>query len=404
MATQKKQIIANVYQPASGALLATWTSFSFDGFQKDINAGPSECVIRLAAVFDYSGVDLLLGNDVELRVSDKDTVVQVSDSATRIVYRGYISLIERDVNGPSEQVTVHLLGYYTLLSLDYLKNGSQTTLYSESGAGLTTTSGSTTAADLGLMVRAILDRYTAETSNPRISYDPDDIPNTSTTAVYTFQQKTYREALDALLSMAPVGTFYYINEIGRVVFKSKPTTATHKFTFGKHFTTVHVEHSVEKVRNVALIWNGQTGASQVYKHYEDAGSIETYGRRAEDIKDFGVNSAAAADLLGARFLADNKYPDIKIVCAIIDNNGQDPFGYDIESIQPGDTCSFFGFNSGFDDIFRENMLITSVRYTLDKVELTIELLGTGVVNVQRIQGQQINDIASGGLGVPESYT
>ena len=361
-------------------------------------------MLKLPKVFDYSGTDLILGNDIELRVADKDTVAQTSDSATRIVYRGYISLIERDVNGPSEQVTVHLLGYYTLLSLDVLKNASQTTLYSEASAGLTTASGSTTAADLGLMVRAILDRYAAENSGTRITYDPDDIPNTGTTATYTFQQKTYREALDALLNMAPVGTFYYFDETGRGVFKTKPTTATHKFVFQKHFTAVSVEHSAEKVRNAALIWNGQTGGSQVYKHYEDAESIALYGRRAETIKDFGVNSTAAADLLGARFLADNKDPDIKIVCTIIDNNGSDNFGYDIESIQPGDTCSFFGFNAGFDDIFRENMLITSVRYTLDKVELQVSYLSTGVVDVQRLQGQQINDIASGGLGVPETYT
>ncbi len=153
-----------------------------------------------------------------------------------------------------------------------------------------------------------------------------------------------------------------------------------------------------------LIWNGQTGGGQVYKHYEDADSIEVYGRRAETIKDFGVNNSNAADLLGARFLADNKAPDIKISCTIIDNNGQDNWGYDIESIQPGDTCSFFGFNSGFDDIFRENMLITRVRYTLEKVELDVELARTGVVDVQRLQGQQIDDIASGGLGVPESYS
>ncbi len=244
MATQRKQAIANVYQPGSGALLATWTDFSFGGFTKELNAGPSECVLQLAKVFDYSGTDLILGNDVELRVSDKDTVAQVSDSATRIVYRGYISLIEREADGPSEQVTVHLLGYYTLLSLDVLKNSLQTTLYSESSAGLTTASGSQTAADLGLMVRSILDRYAAENTSPKITYDTDDIPNTSTTATYTFQQKTYREALDALLSMAPVGTFYYVDETGKMQFKSKPTTATHKFIFGKHFSAVHVEHSV----------------------------------------------------------------------------------------------------------------------------------------------------------------
>jgi hypothetical protein len=50
------------------------------------------------------------------------------------------------------------------------------------------------------------------------------------------------------------------------------------------------------------------------------------------------------------------------------------------------------------------MLITRVQYSLDRVELDVELSPSGIVDVQRLQGQRINDIASGGLGVPESYS
>lgn len=405
MAVQRKQLLVNVYDPSSGALLATWSDFSFSGFTKEVNSGPSECVLRLAKAFDYSGTDVVLGNDVELRIADKDTVAQVSDFATRMIYRGYISLIERTAEGPKEEIIIYVLGYYTLLSLDVLKNSAQTTLYSHSSTGLTTSSGSQGAADIGLMVRALMDRYIAENSSPQLSYDADDIPDTGTTATYTFQQKTYREALDALLSMAPAGTFYYIDESGMLRFKGKPTTATHKFVFGKHFSAVRVQHSAEKVRNTLLIWNGQTSGSQVYKHYEDADSIAQFGRRASAVKDFGVSNQDAADLLGARLLAESKSPDMKVMCTIVDNNGDDSLGYDIESIQPGDTCTFFGFAPGsFDDIFRENMLITRVRYTLDKVEMDVELARTGVIDVQRLQGQRINDISSGGLGVPTTYS
>jgi hypothetical protein len=402
MATQKKNVIVNVYDPAVGTLLATWTKFTFDGFTKEINSGPSECVIKLDKPFDYGGADVLLGNQVELRVADKDTVALASNNGTRIIYRGYISLIERDASGTSERLTVHVLGYYTLLALDVLKDGTQTTLYSESSSGLTTTSGDQDAADIGLMVRTVIDRYRTENTSPKISYDIDDIPNTSTTADYSFQQKTYREALDDLLALAPTGTFYFIDELGKIKFKSKPTTPTHKFVFGKHFNAIHVEHSLEKMRNILLVWDGTSGGT--YKHYEDADSIETYGRRAERLTDFGIHASGAADLLGARYLADNKRPDIKVTCTILDNNGQDTFGYDIESIQPGDTCSFFGFATGFDDILRENMLITRVRYELDKVELDVELVKSGLLDTQDRQGRDISDINSGGLGVPATYS
>ena len=53
----------------------------------------------------------------------------------------------------------------------------------------------------------------------------------------------------------------------------------------------------------------------------------------------------AADLLGSKFLAESKQPDIKVTCTIIDN-ADGVKGYDIESIQPGETCRFVGYGSG----------------------------------------------------------
>lgn len=402
MSLFKKQVLINMYTP-SGTFIRTMPNLNFVGFTKQLNGGLSECILKTDKVFDYSGTDLLLGNDVEIRIIDKDTVAQLSEgSKSVIVYRGYISLIEREVDGQSESVSIHLLGYYTLLALDILKNSTQTTLYSNSTTGLTATLASKNAADIGLMVRAIIDRYIAETVNPKISYDALDIPNTSTTGEYTFEQKTYREALDAMKALAPAGVFYYINEIGRVSFKTKPTTPTHRFVFGKHFKKVHVEHSLEKVRNFLLLWNGPAGS--IYSHYQDDDSIATYGRRVQTENDYGIQSSGAASLLGTRFLADNKSPDVKVTCTIIDNNLDAAMGYDIESIQPGDTCSFYGFAPGFDDIFKDNMLITEVNYTMDSVEITVEIIKSSLLELQNKQSEIIKDISTGGLAIPTTYS
>jgi hypothetical protein len=94
--------------------------------------------------------------------SDADTAIAADADghfSTRTVCRGYISMIEREVHEPGESVTVHLLGYYTLLSLDVLKNGSQTTLYSEPADRLTLTEGDLDAADIGLIARAVVRRF-----------------------------------------------------------------------------------------------------------------------------------------------------------------------------------------------------------------------------------------------------
>jgi len=402
---RKKQLYARV-STASGQLLSDWHDIGFQGFSKQLNAGPGECVLTVAVPFDYDSADLQVGNDVKLILSDADTEAgtQSGEAGALVIYQGYISLIERDVDGSRERVTVHLLGYYTLLSLDFLKNSAQTTLYSNSSTGLTTASGSQDAADIGLIMRAVLDRYQAETTNPKITYRGTvDIPNTSTTANYRFEQKTYREAMDDLRALAPTDIYWYVNELGSVSFKTKSTTATHKFIFGKHFSVVHVEHSLEKVRNVLLLWDGKT-SSYVYKHYESAASIAQYGRRASTVNDFGIDASGAADAIGAKYLAENKDPAIKVTCTILDNNGEDGNGYDIESIHPGDTCSFVGFSSGLANVFNENMLITRVDYKLDAATIEVEIVQSGLLATQSRQARAINDIGTGGLGVPESYS
>jgi len=403
----KKQIIINVSDSVTGNLMKTITNFEFVSLSKSLNAGCGECVINMAVPFDYDGQELALGNDVEIRISDKDTIagsLALQDTAgSKVIYTGYISLIERNVQGEREGLTVHMLGHYTKLQTDILKNSAQTTLYSKTYVGLTITSGDLSSADIGLLMRSVIDRYRAETVNPKIGYIYDDVPNTGTVATYSFAQKTYREAMEILKRMAPLGMYYYIDPVGNLKFKQSASTPKHLFIFGKHFRGVRVEQSMEKVRNGLLVWNGQTGGSSIYKSYSDADSILRYGRRTETFNDYGINNVDGADLIGAKFIDENKRPDIKVTCEIIDNSESTDRGYDIESIEPGDTCSFLGFKVGVSDIFKDNMIITSVTYFLDKVQIEVEIVKAGILDIQNQQSQAISDIGSGGLGVPESY-
>jgi hypothetical protein len=303
---------------------------------------------------------------------------------------------------------VHILGYNTLLALDVLKDASQTTLYSQdvTDAWLTTAAGDLDATDIAGMAKAVLDRFTAENGSTRITYDPDEVPDTGVEVAYTFTQKTYREAIDILKSFAPENVYWYIDETGRFSFKPAPTTPTHTFIFGRHLSKIRVERSLEKVRNVALIFNGSYG-SAVYKGYTDAASIASFGRRVERISDNGIEGATADDAMDARaakFLAENKNSSVTLVATIIDNANGDYIGMDIEDINPGDTCRFVGFSSTMSDIFQDNMLITEVNYTLDSVQVRVELVKSGLLDIQQKQGRQINDINNGGLGIPESYT
>jgi len=391
-----KEISIKVLDVA-GVMLKEWVNATFDGFTKEINSGLGECLITLGEKIDYQGPELKLGNTVEIYVSDEDTV----DEGFIRIYSGYISMIEPIVDGSKEYILVHVIGHYTKLSLDILKNGSQVVLYSDTTNGLTTTA-SGTEADLGLILRAIIERYRAETSNPKLYSTLTSIPLISQTALYSISLKTYREAFDAVCSMLPSGYFWNVNEDNLVSIKSKPTTATHKFQFGKHFKAIKIERSMEKIRNFCLIWNGETGASSVFNHYEDVASIAQYGRRAETIVDYGIDDDTSADKIGAKFIAENKDASVKLVCEILDNNYDSVNGYDIESIQAGDTCSFLNFNASLSDILQDNMLITKVDYLFDRVIIEVELKKTGLVDWQEKTSLKVEDLAS--YSVPETYS
>jgi hypothetical protein len=404
-----KTVSVKVYSPA-GVFLKLWTTAIFEGFSKELNSGLGECVLKLAEKFDYAGQELQEGNMVKIFVCDRETISQPNGEL--LIYSGYISQIEPTVDFSKEYIMVRLLGYSTLLALDILKNGAQTTLYSNNTTGLSTSAPSE-VADVGHIMRAVIDRYRAETVSPQISYDQASIPLTSTTQQYVFYQRTYKEAMDELRLLAPVDYYFFIDEAGLVTLKLKPTTPTHTFVLGKHFSSIRAVRSIETVRNFLLLWDGRSAADGgIYRHYQDDISIAQYRRQAERITNYGLQDTGGFDAIGNKFIAENKDVDISVTFDILDNNdetrlqanGQPMAGYDIESIQVGDTCKFLGFNNSLADIFKENMLITKIDYRLSKVSVTIKLSRTSVVDWTKMNEKNIDNTMKGNDVILTSYS
>lgn len=131
MALTPKTVFARV-SSTSGEFLKTWSNIAFQGYSKTINGGVGECIFHLAERFDYDGAELREGNSVEVLLRDRDTLADPSILGdVQIIYRGYISLIEREMTAGAETITVHLLGYYTLLALDIFRLENFTTLFSD---------------------------------------------------------------------------------------------------------------------------------------------------------------------------------------------------------------------------------------------------------------------------------
>jgi len=387
----KKQIIIKVFKN-TGTFVTLWEDGDFKEFEKSTNGGLGECIITLARKFDYSGDDLQLDNRIEIFVSDKDTVnlTKGSNDSAKKIYSGYISQIERGVEGKRENIIVRVLGYYTKLAMDIFKSGATTSI------DLATT-------DPSDMIMAIIDRYRAETVSPQINYRTDDIQDTSTTPGYTFKMMTYKEAVDKVISMTPANWFWYIDVDGYFYLKPAATTPTHKFIFGRHFTSMQADISMEKIRNTVLIWNGVTGVGEIYKLHTDVNSVTDYGRRVEKMFNYNSDDEATLDIIADKFIAENKDPEIVLTCKILDNNLNSlDKGYDIESIEPGDTCFFEGFDGEFKNILRENMLITNVRYTPEEVTITVKVRDSSFIGWNKVLTQRIDD--NEGQDAPSAYT
>ncbi len=382
----KKQYIIEVFNPLTGSRLGTWSNANIESFRKKINGGFSECIISLPYAFDYYGSDIAEGNDVTIKVSDTD----LGAGVLRLIYSGYVSMVEGNIEGRSDGVKVHLLGYNTMLSLDFLKDG-------------TTTTQTFTTVDIGTIMLDIVNFFITNNPFTKINASTTSIPTVSQTASYTFKRATYQDAIDKIRSLAPANYYFFVDENNTVNFKPRPSTPTHTFILGKHFSSIHVQRGVEKIKNSLLLWDGKNPAT-IYKLYEDSNSIGLYGRRGTKVDDYGLTDTATADALAATFLAENSQPEIVINVQITDNQENVAgLGYDIENIQPGDTCRFNGFTDGFRSRYlQDNMLITEVLYFTDHVELTIDPRNLGIIEWQDQSAKNTDQLISD--GTPDDYT
>ena len=390
-----KHITIKVFRP-TGEFLKVWEKARFESFSKEVNAGLSPCIINLGESFDYKGNDLKVGNEIKIFVTDKDTIE--TNEKERLIYSGYISNIDFWVEGKREGIRITVLGWYTMLAQDIWRDTK-----SVPGANTTTFDYADNPTDIGTVMRTLLNRYRAEVANPKITYALGDVQITNTTTEYKFEFLTYREGIDILKSLAPSNWFWYVNEWGQFFFKQKSTSIKHRFIFGRHFRQVNVARSLEKLKNIVYLYDdGTNSGGNTLTKFKDLASMQSYGNRAIKVNDNRVRVISDRSKLGDGFVSEHKDPDVKVFAEIIDNNESENFGYDIESINPGDTCIFEGFQTFYAEIFDYPMLITRVDYYFNKAIITIEPLKADIVS--RLENINLRVDALERKGVPTTYT
>ena len=371
----RKKYFFKVYK-STGKYVNSWSDASFDSFKKTINGGLGECRIKLARPFDDFGEDndVRLNNKVEIYCSDKETAPEGIK-----IYSGFISNYSPFIDGSNEGVEVICLGYVSKLATSILRDNTFIELHTTDvdAGGLTKYLGDRDAWEVRKVVLSIIDLYQANSLNPIINYSATSTEDSGNTFTYTFNARKYNEALNICQRYAPANWWWYVGADNIIKFKPKPNKADHKFVFGKHFKSIKVEKNMENVVNRVLFSNGDNADQQILKIYQDADSSDDYDDRWEVITDNRVSVSETADNMGQSTLAEKKDADVKTTIEILDSNGN-PDGYDIESINPGDTCKFLNLNTITSQTFSENMVIKAVDYAPDKVIIEVESLKVSV--------------------------
>ncbi|MFA6048284.1 MAG: hypothetical protein WC737_05765 [Parcubacteria group bacterium] len=382
---------------SSGTFIKIITDATFDSFSKVINGGIGDLTLKLARKIDSfnSNSDVSIGNRIEIWVYDEDTGL-----AGTMIYNGYIEQQNPIIDGGDEYVELVCFGIISKLNNDLLKTGSQTTLYTETTDGLTITALSIAAAEIATVLKKIIDYFNAANTTFPIYYNLSGTPtieDTGNDMNYTFEALTYSEAIERCRGVAPQDWYWFLDSDGQIYFKAPSSSADHDFVIGKDIKSIKASKSADSIKNIILVWDG----AAIYKEYKDDVSISLYGRRVKLMVDSKIEDATTMDNIGNAELNESKDPKIRIELEIIDNN-ESAKGYDIESIQPGDTCRIIGVDAD-ESIFDENMIIKEVIWSPTKATLVIETekifdINRYILDIDKKLNEQIT------LAIPETYT
>lgn len=359
MSFTSKKFYHKIYTSA-GVYITTWSTevMNESSFKMIMNSGQGEMKIQLAREIKSYGedFDVKFNNEVRTYIVDKEAPNGV------LLYSGYISDYQPMVDEASEYVEVTVLGFVVELENTILVDGNGNTAKVYVGT------------DPSTMIASILSLYNAMGGKVTAGV----IDATGVVRDYNFNNLTNQQAIDKVREISPTGWYWFVGSDKKLDFHLKSATADHTFFIGKHLTKIEAFKTMRDLKNVVRFIGGvPAGSVQLYKKYEESVSIGNYGRKEYVMIDQRVISEITADAMANGFLAANKDPFVRAIVTILDSNGDDQnFGYDIESIKPGDTCKIIDPKAPAGSqtyALNQVMVIQTVQYDYDTVTLELSI-------------------------------
>jgi len=324
----QKKYFYKVYDSA-GSYITNWDSDVVGPspvFTRTINGGMSNLKIRLNRNIDDFGetVDVAFNNEVRVYVKDKETSAQ-------IIYSGYIAEYKPTIDQNGRFVDITLYPYSAQFTRYILRAANGDTSVAHA------------SEEPGAILRDTLDKYAAD--GGKITYNSTDIENTGNTVTYTFNTQMVWEAIEKCRQFAPNGWYWYVNPENKVIFRGKSGDYQHLFRVGGNIASIQIEKRVENVINRVYFTGGDDASNLgtvLYRVYNRAGSISTYGLYGMRMTDRRVTLQATSKLMADHVLDAQEAPESRFKIKVLDSNGTEE-GFDIETINPGDTCKILNF-------------------------------------------------------------
>ena len=211
-------------------------------FKTRIGGGQGECVLDINAPFDNfaEGTVINFMNVVRIYSVTINTSVSPPTQTTTLIYTGYISRYEPYIDSSgAEGVHVTCLGLVSLLTRSYYGSATAYTV-------------TQTAVDPEAIAKDIIDKFNAVYSGSLLGYS-GTTSTVGTNVTYTYTEQKWFDALNTTIGLAGTGWWWAIREDGKLYFKAKPGTATHKLTIGRDVESIKALKDSEKVINDIIL-------------------------------------------------------------------------------------------------------------------------------------------------------
>ncbi len=347
----RKQVFIKTYTSA-GVYKGTFYDFVFSQFSENLNGGLSDVAVTIPRRFDQYNSDgaLDLGYELQIWVADTEAPNGIQIGSFEI------NEITPSVSN-TETVTIGCSGYIFQLALDLWDDVGKVYQKYES-------------LDPSVMMQDVIDKYNVANSKHKIHYTATSIALTGKSETIEFYAISPLEAIQMAAGLADVNWFWRVDKSNNLYFSAMPTSATHMFIMGKDIQSLKINRSIRDMKTGVLFSNGLSDddPEYVFDLYSNAAAIASYGRRFQRISDNRyTKSSGSAQEMCSRVVGLYKAPLNTVSLRVLDSNQGN--GYDIESINVGDTCRILNINSN--DALTSNMLITSKVYNIDYVDLTV---------------------------------